>query len=196
MSDNSQENLCRKLVAFKRVSSSGVKSGEEIEVQSSRLIENDVNHYEQDNVRKRNFYSSVSEFDSNESLDSTRMESLLGEDSSLVDSDSESDVSIKTSRRKDVRKNKCILSSNSNSEFNKPLESIHKSQSRDKKSSNLAKKSTYQRSSQTLAKISSSSEWRYIKYEEDGSSSSINRNNRYTNIKKDRERMALMTSNK
>ena len=135
MSDNSQENLCRKLVAFKRVSSSGVKSGEEIEVQSSRLIENDVNHYEQDNVRKRNFYSSVSEFDSNESLDSTRMESLLGEDSSFVDSDSESDVSIKTSRRKDVRKNKCILLSNSNSEFNKPLESIHKSQSRDKKSS-------------------------------------------------------------
>ena len=69
------------------------------------------------------------------------MELLLGEDPSLVDSDSESDVSIKTSRGKDVRKNDSIFSSNSNSESNKPLKSIHKSQSKDKLS-NLAKNST------------------------------------------------------
>ena len=191
-SDNSQNYLSRKIVTSKRFTSSGIRSGKEIDLHSSRFIEN----YEQDKIRKQTFYSSVSESDSNESLDSTRTEFLLREDSSLVDSDSESDVPIRTSKRKGVRKNKCILSSNSDSESNKPLESINKSQRRDKKSSNLAKKSTYQRSRQTLAKISGSRECKYTKIEEDGSSNPVSGNNRYTNIKTDREKMAPMTYNK
>ena len=197
LSDNSQENLCSKLGTLKRGLSSGVRSGEEIDLHSSSFIENDVNHYEQDNVRKQDFHSPVSESDSTESLDSIRTEFLFGGDSSSVDSDSEFDESIRAPKRKDVRKRKCILSSNSDSEPNKALKSIHKSQRRDKKSSNLAKKSTYQRSRQTLAGINDSGEYRYTKIEDDGfSNSTINRNNRYTSIKTDLEKMAPMTYNK
>ena len=196
LSNNSQEYFCSKLAALKRVSSSGVRCGEEIELHTSSFIENDVNHSEQDNVRKQEFYSSDSEPDSTDSLDSNKMQFLLGEDSSLVDSDSESDERIKIPKRKNFRKNKCILSSNSDSESSKPLKSIRKSQPRDKKSSNLAKKSTYQRSRETFARISGSRECTYTKTEEDSfSSSTINRNNRYTSIKTDREKMASMTYN-
>ena len=196
LSNNSQEYFCSKLAALKRVSSSGVRCGEEIELHTSSFIENDVNHSEQDNVRKQEFYSSDSEPDSTDSLDSTKTQFLLGEDSSLVDSDSESDERIKIPKRKNFRKNKCILSSNSDSESSKTLKSIRKSQPRDKKSSNLAKKSTYQRSRETFGRISGSRECRYTKIEEDSfSNSTINCNNRYTSIKTDREKMAPMTYN-